>query len=141
MEPKCAHPDCPLTPAYTYQPDGSKRYDLTCTMHKEKPVHEPAGETVLDEAAQIVDGPRRHTYGHPRDNHARTAAIWTAQLSRKLKPGERITPRDVCLLNAGQKLAREVNRPHRDNLVDLAGWARNAELVDEAPEGGDEVAV
>lgn len=94
----------------------------------------PARETVLEEAARIVDGPRRTTYGHPRDNHARTAAIWTAQLSAKLRPGEVITPREVCLLMAGVKLSREAHAPHRDNLVDLGGWARNAEIVSDEGE-------
>lgn len=117
---RCLHDDGPFE-WNAYDADGFALYS-------------PKPETVLEEAARIVDGPRRSTYGHPRDNHARTAAIWTAQLSRKLRPGERITPRDVCLLMAGVKLSREAHSPHRDNLVDLAGWARNAEIVDEPTE-------
>jgi len=84
-------------------------------------------ETVLEEAARIVDGDRRADYGHPADNHRRTAAMWSAYL------GVGITPRQVCMLNALQKIGRDAHRPKRDNLVDLAGWARNAELCDGEP--------
>lgn len=83
--------------------------------------------SILAEAHAIVDGARRLSYGHPRDNHQRTASMWAAYLGRP------ITPRDVCMLNALQKISRDAHRPGRDNLVDLAGWARNAELVEAQP--------
>lgn len=76
----------------------------------------------LAEAAEIVDGPRRANYGHPAENHTRTAMMFTAFL------GIQVTPRMVCMLNALQKISRDANRPIHDNLVDLAGWARNAEM-------------
>jgi hypothetical protein len=94
------------------------------------PAPAPA-ESILDEARRVVDGPRRETYGHPRENHARTAAMWTAYLGKKLLPGATISMRDVCQLNSLQKISRDANAPHRDNLVDQAGWARNAEMVTE----------
>lgn len=77
---------------------------------------------ILDEAARIVDGPRRADYGTPMENHSRTAALWAAYL------GVPITPRQVCMLNILQKLSRDAHAPKRDNLVDVAGYARNAEL-------------
>lgn len=82
-------------------------------------------KSVLQEAAAIVDGPRRESYGTPFDNHSRTAAMWSAYL------GRRVTAHDVCMLNILQKASRDAHRPTRDNLVDIAGYARNAELVDE----------
>lgn len=85
-------------------------------------------ETVLDEAARIVDGPRRVAYGDPRVNHGRTAAMWGAYL------GIAISPRQVCMLNILQKCSRDANLPKRDNIVDIPGWARNAEIVSEPPE-------
>ena len=85
---------------------------------------------ILKEAARVVDGPRQESYGHPLRNHARTAALWSAYL------GVTITPRQVCMLNSLQKISRDANRAKRDNLVDLAGWARNAEMVSE-PTGDD----
>lgn len=79
-------------------------------------------ESILAEAARIVDGPRRTDYGTPAENHGRTAALWAAYL------GVPITARDVCILNVLQKASRDRHGPKRDNLVDIAGYARNAEL-------------
>lgn len=99
-------------------------------------VHSPGGggvvsgrkATVLEEAANIVSGARNADYGDPRVNHARTAALWSAYL------GVTITPRQVCVLNILQKASRDAHRAKRDNLVDIAGWARNAELVEDPRE-------
>lgn len=81
--------------------------------------------TVLEEAASVVDGPRQADYGHPSINHARTAMMWSAYL------GIPVSSRDVCMLNVLQKVSRDRNRPKRDNPVDIAGWARNAEMCEE----------
>lgn len=83
---------------------------------------EKAASLLLD-ALDIVSHARRATYGTPKDNHARTAALWSAYL------GCPITPRQVCLLNALQKISRDAHAPKRDNLVDLAGYAANADLL------------
>lgn len=80
--------------------------------------------TILQEAATVVDGPRRLDYGTPLDNHSRTAAMWAAYL------GVPITARDVCMLNVLQKASRDRHGAKRDNLVDIAGYARNAELCE-----------
>lgn len=80
--------------------------------------------SILEEAARIVDGPRRADYGTPLENHGRTAALWSAYL------GVPITPRQVCMLNVLQKVSRDAHAPKRDNLVDIAGYARNAELCE-----------
>ena len=79
--------------------------------------------TILEEAAKAVDGPRNEDYGHPLDNHGRTAALWSAYL------GIPITPEQVCFLNVLQKISRGMNRITRDTLVDIAGYARNVEMV------------
>ena len=81
-------------------------------------------ETVLEEAARVVDGPRREDYGHPAENHERTAAFWNAYLLGRSV----VSARDVCMLNILQKISRERHAPKRDNLVDIAGYARNAEM-------------
>lgn len=80
--------------------------------------------TILDKAAGLVGGDRRKTYGHPKINHGRTAAMWAAYL------GVPITPRQVCMMNSLQKISRDAHSPKEDNLVDIAGWALNAEMVD-----------
>ena len=93
----------------------------------------PRTESVLSEAARLVDGDRQTAYGHPRDNHACTAALWTAYFKRcgLLRDDAELTPRQVCIANVLQKCSRDANTPGRDNLVDLAGFAANADMVDE----------
>ena len=82
-------------------------------------------ETVLEEARRVV-AERRASYGSPAKNHAMTAALWSAYL------GVPVTPRDVCHLNGLQKVSRDrTGTPKRDNLVDIAGFAENAQMVEE----------
>jgi hypothetical protein len=84
-------------------------------------------ETILEEAQKIVDGPRQASYGDPVINHNRTAMMWSAYLAGKIeKP---LNARDVCNMMVLLKMSREAHAPTRDNLVDAAGWARNAEIV------------
>lgn len=82
-------------------------------------------ENVLAEAARIVDGARQWSYGTPRDNHGRTAALWSDYL------GFEVNARQVCMMNILQKISRDRHAAKRDNLVDIAGYARNAEMVEE----------
>jgi nucleoside 2-deoxyribosyltransferase len=84
---------------------------------------QPWSETVFEEAERIVNGARRWNYGTPLLNHSRTAAMWSAYL------GIPVNARDVCILNILQKCSRDRNAPIRDNEVDIAGYARNMELV------------
>lgn len=81
--------------------------------------------SILETAARVVDGPRRESYGTPKENHERTAALWSAFL------GVPITAAQVCMLNILQKVSRERHAHNLDNLVDIAGYARNAQLVAE----------
>lgn len=87
------------------------------------PEPEPA-ESVLAEAERLVNGPRQEDYGHPYDDFTRTGRIWGAILGIGDVP-----PATVGLMMAGVKISREVNRPKRDNLTDLAGYAGTVELV------------
>lgn len=83
-------------------------------------------KSVCQEAHSIVHGPRRQAYGTPAENHERTAHLWSTYL------GVPITARQVCILNVLQKVSRDVHAPKRDNLVDIAGYAENADLVGES---------
>lgn len=88
------------------------------------PAPAPAlAESCLTRAQAIVDGPRRASYGHPKENHGRTARMWSAYLNVP------ITERQVCMLNILQKVSRDAHASKEDNLDDIAGWARNAEIV------------
>jgi hypothetical protein len=86
-------------------------------------------ESVLDEAKRITGGERRDDYGHPAEDFARTARMWTGILAGKLREGAEITAMDVPLCMIAVKLARQAHRHKRDNLVDIAGYARTAAAV------------
>jgi hypothetical protein len=79
---------------------------------------------VLREAEKLTTGDRNKTYGSPVENFDVTAAIWTQQLSHKLKPGESFTATDVAILAIQLKMARLRTSPGtRDHYVDIAGYA------------------
>ena len=87
-------------------------------------------ETILEEAERIVDGDRCLDYGNPSVNHGCTAALIEAYLQRRYGPAARFDVADVCMANILQKVSRLANTPgHHDSLVDIAGYARNYEMV------------
>ncbi|HSW45685.1 MAG TPA: DUF4406 domain-containing protein [Phycisphaerae bacterium] len=88
-----------------------------------------ADEPVLAEAQRLTGGARQSSYGHPREDFARTALMWTGILRGKLRPGEAVAPGDVPLCMIAVKLARQTHQHKRDNLVDIAGYARTAAMV------------
>lgn len=109
-------------------------------------------KTILEEAAGLTSGDRQKSYGHPSDNHGCTGALWTAYLLRRaqailgrmaidenrrgmifmaLRQLVTLGPREVCWLNVLQKCSRDANAHGRDNLVDAAGYLRNAEMAEE----------
>ena len=92
-------------------------------------LNEPEDNSILAEAARITQGDRRASYGVPLDNHSCTAELWTAWLRRRYGAAvPALTAEDVCLMMVMQKCAREANTPKRDNLVDIAGYAANAQM-------------
>ena len=80
---------------------------------------------ILEEANSLVNGDRQTDYGHPADDFARTAQMWSAIL------GIEVTAKQVGLCMCALKISREVHRPKRDNLTDLAGYALTAQMVQE----------
>jgi hypothetical protein len=81
-------------------------------------------ETVLQEADRLVSGDRGSYYGHPLDDFTRTGRMWAAILDLP-----EVTPEQVGLCMAALKISREVHRHKRDNIVDLAGYAKTVQLV------------
>lgn len=79
--------------------------------------------TILDDAAAAVHGARPNDYGHPLDNHSRTARLWSTYLGRT------VSAEDVCLLNVLQKISRGMHSVTRDTLIDMAGFAANVEMI------------
>ena len=78
---------------------------------------------ILEEANGLVHGDRQQAYGHPIDDFTRTAKMWSAIL------GHEVTAEQVGLCMCAVKISRQVNRPKRDNMVDLAGYAATVEMV------------
>lgn len=83
-------------------------------------------ESPLAEADRLVSGDRQAAYGHPIEDFTRTGRMWGAILG---VPD--VDPALVGLCMAAVKISREVNKPKRDNIVDLAGYAKTVHLVRE----------
>ena len=109
---------------FTQYDPGDEPFDRATRPMIDRPEPKPT-TTVLDEAADITSGARQDAYGHPRENFDRIARGWSVIF------GIPVTPRQVALAFAWTKIARDANAPGRDNLVDLAGYARTAEMLDE----------
>ena len=115
-------------------PDAVRRVQGTTGCAAEAPFpgagparsHPIEKETVLDEAKRLVGGDRGAAYGHPSDAYAPVGRIWGAIL--KIPD---IPPATVCLMLSAMKIGRHSVRPKRDNLVDVAGYARTVEMCEE----------
>ena len=101
----------------------------TVGLHWLRVVQDSTTESILDEAKRITGGVRHDDYGHPRDDFDRTARMWTGILADRLRDGAEVTTMDVPLCMIAVKLARQAHTHKRDNLVDIAGYARTAAMV------------
>lgn len=90
---------------------------------------EPMDATILDEAKRLTRGDRNDDYGHPYDDFSKVARLWSVILGVEVKPS------DIPLCMIQIKVARQMNRPKRDNWTDIAGYADTGHRVDER--GGD----
>ena len=85
---------------------------------------------VLTAAAKAIEA-RDRDRGPAHLTHQTTAKLWSAYL------GVPITPRDVCMLNVLQKVARDrMNPACEDNIIDIAGYAANAGALREPAQDG-----
>ena len=122
----------PVIDVATLQPIGPNAPVPGVNLHRLAVVREEQpeeAESVLDEASRITGGARHQDYGHPTEDFARTALIWNGILAGKLRDDAAITPMDVPLCMIAVKLARQAHRHKRDNLVDIAGYARTAAMI------------
>jgi hypothetical protein len=88
--------------------------------------------TVLKEAHAIIYGDREKTYGHPSKNLKTIATMWNAYLNAMSADDPELNAKDVAALMMLVKVARFANDPsHRDNLVDICGYAALVERCDE----------
>lgn len=88
------------------------------------PSLDPLAESILQEADRLVDGDRQASYGHPADDFARTAGLWSALFGWDVK----VTDVPAAMRMVKESRLRATPR-HRDSLVDIAGYARTQEKV------------
>ncbi len=90
--------------------------------------------TILDEAAAIQSGTRQRDYGHPAANHRNIAGLWNAYMDSRRAPRGKLDGADVARMMILVKIARDAYTPTRDNLVDIAGYARCLEQMRDCSE-------
>lgn len=102
----------------------------SCALSTRRITPIPNTPTILDDAHSLTAGDRNATYGHPADDFKKTVGMWNAYLGAALtRP---LTELDFCNLMAMVKLSRlEATPGHRDSLVDVAGYMRCAEMIQE----------
>ena len=77
---------------------------------------------ITSKAAELVGGDRNRVHGDKMENLGRTAAMWSAQMSHKLK--EPLTALDAANMMETLKIARRYSGTHNiDDYVDGAGYA------------------
>lgn len=86
--------------------------------------------SILEEALACTSGDRRRDYDHALPNHQRIAGYWNAHLKSVGIEGV-LSPADVALMMILLKVARQARTPKRDNLVDIAGYARCVAQIEE----------
>lgn len=78
---------------------------------------------ILRRALRVV-AEREGMYGPPSEHWKRTAALASALLAAKLRPGEAVTAHDWGLLMVLEKASRSLGPDAGlDQLVDIAGYA------------------
>jgi hypothetical protein len=83
--------------------------------------------TILEEAGQLVDkGEREQEYGPPEESFAWIAYGWDAIMKMK---GSTISSDTAAMMMIWLKMVRECNQHKRDNIVDIAGYARLLERL------------
>jgi hypothetical protein len=80
---------------------------------------------ILQEADKITKGDRREEYGSVDESFTRIAKLWSVVLDIP------VTPEQVGLCMIGLKIARALNGMDHDSLVDIAGYARCIEMLNE----------
>ena len=85
----------------------------------------PIDPTLATDAIAAVTGPRQRDYAHPKVNFQRIANLWSIILDVD------ITPEQVALCMITMKVAREMNRHTRDNLVDIIGYSLTLDACQE----------
>jgi len=106
-------------------------HDITTAKPKKLKAIKPK-VSVLEEAQSIIYGDREKTYGHPAKNLKTIANMWNAYMNNMDDGNFNVTAKDVAAMMMLVKVARFANDPsHRDNFVDVCGYAALIERCDE----------
>lgn len=120
-------------PVYAYG-DSAHLKNNSHTYTKRGNIYRSRGKSLLEEAGDIVYGDRNKNYGHPYDNHKKTAQGWTWWLKAKYDDSIELDAEDVCWMNIIQKMSRESYFPTDDGLRDTMGYAENIDIIRETLE-------
>jgi hypothetical protein len=74
-------------------------------------------KTILEEAQELIYGDRQVEYGSAKESFGNIAKGWEVIFKTTC------TPEQVVLAMIWLKTCRELNKPKRDNIVDIAGYA------------------
>lgn len=80
------------------------------------------GKSLFADASKKINGERQDTYGAPEDSFERIAVRWNQYLQARNGLKTPIVAKDVTIMMADFKLARECTQRKRDNIVDLVGY-------------------
>lgn len=83
-------------------------------------------ETICQEAERLVSSDRQDQYGHPSENFLDISKGWNV-----IAETTTITPERVGLMMMWLKICREKHKTKRDNLVDICGFAKTIDMINE----------
>jgi hypothetical protein len=116
----------PTSPDWIYASPYVEKED---SLHAAKGCESPNGfGSILYDAYHAVYGDRQADYGTVTANFNTIADLWSTTLRSILK--ENITPEQVGLCMIQVKVARQMYKPKKDNLIDIAGYAATLEKLE-----------
>lgn len=86
-------------------------------------------ENILAEADRLTAVVRQGEYGHPHDVYTEAGRMVSSFLELRYKKLMPLNSEDICMILLIVKIAREASKTKRDNIVDIAGYARLIEMI------------
>jgi hypothetical protein len=86
----------------------------------------------IDEALDLICGPKMEYYGPPHENLEDIAQTWNPYVARALKVKGKLDGSDVAVLMILLKAMRLVRGYHRDSVVDIIGYSELLEVLNDS---------